>query len=43
MNINALELIHELLRAEATRADGTYKAARKIQCEYEDCYEPDKD
>lgn len=41
MNINTLEFIHELLRAEATRADEVYKAARHLQHEYE--YEDDGD
>lgn len=36
MNINTLEFIHELLRAEVTRADEVYKAARKLQHEYEE-------
>lgn len=36
MNINTLEFIHELLRAEATRADEVYEAARKLQHEYEE-------
>ena len=40
MNINTLEFIHELLRAEVTRADEVYKAARHLQHEYEDGGDP---
>ena len=40
MNINTLEFIHELLRAEVTRADEVYKAARDLQHEYEDGGDP---
>lgn len=36
MKIGTLEFIHNLLRAEATRADEVYKAARKLQHEYEE-------
>lgn len=36
MKISTLEFIHNLLRAEATRADEVYKAARKLQHEYEE-------
>jgi hypothetical protein len=40
MNINTLEFVHELLRAEATRADEVYKASRRLQHEYEDRDDP---
>lgn len=36
MKISTLEFIHNLLRAEVTRADEVYKAARKLQHEYEE-------
>lgn len=43
MNINTLELIHELLRAEATCADEVYRAARHLQHEYEEGDDPNSE
>ena len=43
MNINTLEFIHELLRAEVTRADEVYRAARHLQHEYEEGDDPNSE
>ena len=42
MTITTLEYIHKLLKDEEYKTNEVYKAARKLQHEYEDSETPDK-